>query len=139
MFVPPDESSSAQTVALMHGPTITGETLRASVEVQRRSLTASDRRRPASHILTSIVTELIQTFDGFEIQGGPQEIKINGRDAGLIEANLEESLLDGTDAKRNALFYAVVRDGAIWIITCMGPADGSSRQAINGIIDSIKL
>ncbi len=135
-FVQPDSSVSADTQVILHGP-IGSATLAPTVEVSRRPLTAADRRRAPAQILTALVSEIAQTFDGFEAQGSPADVEVGGRKAARMDVNLTESLADGTEERRAAQLYAIVDGEQLWVVRGFGPGDGSANGQISDVVKGI--
>jgi hypothetical protein len=138
-FVQPDASVAPDTQVILHGPLYGTSTLVPTVEVARRPLTAADRRRAPSQILTALVTEIAQTFDGFEAQGTPQDVEVGGKKAARMDVGLTESLSDGTEEKRSAQLYAIVDGEQLWVVRGFGPADGSANDSITNVVKGIKF
>lgn len=132
-FVAPDTSVAADTVVILQGP-IGNTTLAPVVEVARRPMTAADRRRAPAQILSAMITELGQTFDGFEAQGGVEDVEVGKRKAARINVNLTESLSDGTEERRAAKLYAIVDGEQIWVVRAMGPGDGSAGNQLDHVV-----
>lgn len=133
-FVTPDASVSADTVVILQGP-IGSSTLAPVVEVARRPMTAADRRRAPAQILSAMITELGQTFDGFEAKSGVQETEVGKKRAARVDVNLTESLSDGTEEKRSAKLYAIVDGEQIWVLRAMGPGDGSADGQLENVVN----
>lgn len=138
VHIPPDSSVAPDTVAIYQGPAAEGP-VAPSVEISRRELKAADRRRKPSHILTTLVTEMVQYFDGFEMIGAPEEVTLAGHSASRIKLKYTETLPDGASVDRLGRFYGVVMGGTLWIIRCMGSADGSAEADFDTIIDSLSF
>lgn len=135
-FVTPDTTTSPDTAVILHGP-IGSASLAPTVEVARRQLTAADRRRAPAQILTALVTEIAQTFDGFEAQGSPADVEVGGRKAARMDVALTESLADGTEERRAAQIYAIVDGEQLWVVRGFGPGDGSANGQIETVVKGI--
>lgn len=137
-FVAPDDSVAADTVIILQGPV--GDHLLAPViEISRRPLTAADRRRRPVHLLTSLMTETVQYFAGFEVKGEPQPLEVGGKPGAQVRMRLTEMLEDGQTVARRAQFYGVVTGGDMWLIRCIGPADGSVSGVFSQVIESLSF
>lgn len=137
-FVQPDASVAADTAVILHGP-IGNASLAPVVEVARRPLAAADRRRAPQQILSALVTEIAQTFDGFEAQGSPTDVDVGGRKAARMDIGLTESLADGTEEKRAAQLYAIVDGEQLWVVRGFGPGDGSANEQIASVVKGIRF
>jgi hypothetical protein len=134
----PDASVSPDTFVILQGPF--GEhTLAPVVEISRRGLTAADRRRDPDHVLQVLVSEMVQTVEGFETTAGPDAIEIGGRTGARIFVTLSESQPDGSSVDRSARFYGVVVGDSIFIVRCLGPKDGSADGAFDEVVGSISI
>lgn len=137
-FVKPDSSVAADTIVVLQGPFGTGD-MAPAVEISRRVLDARQQRRKPSHILTQLTMELVQTFDGFEMIGEPEDIQIAGQPGAKIQLKFTESTPDGQEVQRRARLYGIVHRNSIWIITCLGAADGSNDAEFDLIVGSLKI
>jgi hypothetical protein len=137
-FITPDGTMARDTAIILQGPE-GKEALAPAVEVSRRQLTARDRRRKPSHILTQMTTEIVQTFDGFEMVGTPEDIELAGKPAAIVRIKFTESLPDGVDVQRAGRFYGLVNGENIWVIRCLGAQDGSNDGDFDKIIASLRL
>jgi hypothetical protein len=135
-FVQPDTTVAPDTQVILHGP-IGAAALAPTIEVSRRPLTASDQRRAPAMILTALVNEIAQTFDGFEAQSSPQDVDIGGRKAARMDVTLTESLSDGTEERRAAQLYAIVDGEQLWVVRGFGPGDGSANSDISQVVKGI--
>ncbi|MBC7794406.1 MAG: hypothetical protein H7Z43_11940 [Clostridia bacterium] len=132
-FVTPDASVATDTLVILQGP-IGNSTLAPVVEVARRTITASDRRRAPAQILAAMITELGQTFDGFEADGTVQECEVGERKGSRINVHLTESLSDGTEERRAAKMYVIVDGEQIWVLRALGPGDGSADGQLENVV-----
>jgi hypothetical protein len=137
-FVAPDTSVASDTLVILQGP-IGTQVLAPVIEISRRPLEAADRRRSVEHLLTATTLELVQTFSAFADVSEPQNITLAGQPAAVIEMKLTEQLPDGLEVERSARFYGLMHSGAMWIIRCLGPADGSLGADFDAIIRTIEL
>lgn len=138
-FVTPDKSVAPDTVVILQGPIGDKQVLAPAVEISKRALDAAQRRRKASHVLTQMVTEVVQLFDGFEMVGSPEDMQLAGKDAARVQLKYSESLPDGGSTERAAQFYGIVDNDKIWVIRCVGPMDGSANADFDAILKSIEL
>jgi len=137
-FVKPDASVGKDTVVVMYGPQ-GQQQLAPAVEVTLRKLTARDQRRKPLHILTQMMTEIVQLFEGFEAIGGPSEMKIGGAPGARLDMKITESLSDGGEVQRVGRFYGIVHQGRIWLIRCLGSTDGSHDPDFDQLIQSLSV
>ncbi len=135
-FVEPDASVAKDTVIILQGPA-GNEPVVPVVEIGRRALSAMDQRRKPAHVLTATVTELVQTFEGFEGTSEPADVQIAGRTGSRMDMKITEQMPDGTSAQRAARFYGVVDNDSLYLVRCLGPTDGSADSAFDAIIGSI--
>ena len=138
VFIQPDSSVGPDTVLLMQGP-IGDATLAPTVEISRRTLTASQQRRKPSHILTQMTTEIVQYFDGFEMIGAPEDLKLGGVDASQLSLKYTETLPDGEAVPRLGKFFGIVRGQYIWVIRCMGSPDGSNDGDFDKVLATVSF
>lgn len=134
----PDASVPPDTLIVIQGP-IGDHTLAPVVEISRRELAAADRRRNPEHILQALVSEMVQTFEGFETTAGPEPAEIDGKAGTSIFMVFTEGLPDGGSVDRSARFYGVVVGDSIFIIRCIGPADKSADGAFDAIVSSVSI
>jgi len=137
-FLEPDSTMGKDTVVVLQGP-FGEEALAPAVEISRRPLDATQQRRKPSHILTQLVMEIVQVFDGFEMVGSPEDIQLGGQPAAMIKMKYSESLPDGQQAARGARFYGIVHHGSIWIIRCLGAPDGSNDAEFDSIVSGLSI
>jgi len=137
-FIPPDPTVGPDTVVVLQGPH-SESPLAAAVEISRRSLSARDQRRKPAHVLTQLVTEMVQLFDGFEMVGQPEDITLAGKDAATVRLKFTETLPEGGTVERSGRFYGVIEGANIWVIRCLGAVDGSDDAAIEQVIASINI
>ena len=137
-FVPVDASVAPDTVVILQGP-VGDAPVAPAVEISRRPLNARQQRRPPSHILTQLVMEVVQSFDGFEPLGEPEELEISGTPGAKMLMRFTESLPDGIEVKRGARFYGIVHRGNIWVVRCLGSADGADDLDMDTIVGSIRI
>ncbi len=137
-FIQPDTSVSPDTLVILQGPIGKAE-LAPVVEVARRPLSAAERRRPPSHILTAMVLEIVQTFDSYQDVTSPVDLKLGGHDAARIDLKFSESLPEGGSVNRSARFYGAVVGDALWLIRCLGPEDASAAPAFDNIVASVRF
>lgn len=134
----PDASVAPDTFVVIQGPF--GEhTLAPVVEISRRELAVADRRRNPEHILQALVSEMLQTVEGFETTAGPQPAEVGGRAGASISITFTEGLPDGGSVGRSARFYGVVVGDGMFIIRCIGPQDGSADRTFDAVIGSISI
>lgn len=137
-FLQPDGSVGQDTVVVLQGP-FDDAALAPAVEISRRALDARNQRRKPAHILTEVVTELVQIFDGFEMIGTVDDVQLGGKPGAMVRMRYSESLPDGAQAERLGRFYGVVNGGNIWIIRCMGASDGSNDAEFDRIVASLAI
>ncbi len=137
-FVNADPSVAPDTLIIVQGPAGISPTAPV-VEVSRRKLSAIDQRKKPISILSSMVAEMAQLFEGFETVGSPEEVQVAGTPASRLSLKYTESMPDGTEAAHAARFYGIVRGDTIWVIRCIGPADGSAEGACENIVGSIEF
>ena len=137
-FVAPDGSVAAETLVVIQGPFGAADSAPA-VEISRRVLDARQQRRKPSHILTQLTMEFVQTFDGFEMIGQPEDMQVAGQPAAKILLKFTESMPDGQEIERRARFYGIVHRDSIWIITCLGASDGANDAEFDSIVGSMKI
>lgn len=138
VFVPADKTVFPDTVVLLQGP-IGKAKLAPVAEIARRPLSAADRRRSASHILTALATEIVQSFESFDATGAPVDTEIGGRPAARLDMSLVEALPEGGSEDRKGAFYGVVDGEQIWMVRCLGPSDGSADESCQKIVSSIRF
>lgn len=125
IFVAPDGSTTKDTIVVLHGPIAGDAALRPTIEIGRRQLTVRDQRRSPAHLLTPVVTEVMQLFEGAGGVTAPEDVTVAGQPAARVKAQFTESLPDGREVQRAAEFYGVVHGDSIWILRCFGAGDGS--------------
>jgi len=137
-FAAPDSSLAKDTVISMTGP-LGEHVLAPAIEVGRRPLSVSDRRLQPSHILLPLTLEIVQFFESFDMVGSPEDIQVAGLPAALVRVNFTEMTADGQEVSRSARIYGIVNDDQVWVIRCMGPADGSSDQTFDAVINTLAI
>ena len=137
-FVKPDESVVSDTLVILQGPH--GEqALAPAVEFSRRPLSARDQRRSPTHVLTQLMLETAQIFEGFEVVGEPEDIDVGGHSAARIRLKFVESLPDGTSVARTGQFYGIIDGANMFLIRCLGAEDGSDSADFDAIVYSVQL
>ncbi|MBI3179741.1 MAG: hypothetical protein HYZ27_08765 [Deltaproteobacteria bacterium] len=138
MFMQPDQSLAPDTAVVLQGP-VGGDMVAPVVEIGRRPLTASQRRFADSALLSSMVMEISQTYDGFETVTGPENVQVAGKAASRLVVKLTESLPNGGEVERLGRIYGVVDGAQMWVIRCVGPRDGSADKQFDAIVESLRL
>ena len=138
VFVAPDKSLAPGTLVVLQGPH--GEAAPApAVEISRRPLSAMDQRKRPAVILTGLVAELAQVFEGLEGNAAPQDTQIASKPAARLDLTFSEGMPDGTSVARAGRFYGIVAEGNLWLVRCLGPADGSAGPVFDQIVSSIGI
>ena len=139
-FVAVDETVAADTVIVLQGPFADGVEVAPALEVSKRPLGAADRRRNPTFILTDLMTEFMQTVEGFQIVGEPADTELGGMSAGMITFTFEQMLTGGSTVARKGKFYAVVHQGSVWLVRCTGPVEDSDIDStFDTIVQSISI
>lgn len=133
VWIAPDGSLTGDTLIVLQGP-FGADEVAPAVEISRRPLDARAQRRKPSAILTQVTTEIVQVFDGFEMVGTPADIEVAGLPAAELRLRYTESLPDGQSVSREGRFYGIVHGDSIWIIRCLGAADGSHDPQFDQIL-----
>lgn len=136
IFVQPDHTLAADTLIVLQGPA-GDEPLAPVVEISRRQLSAIDQRKKPAHLLTSLVTEVVQTFDGFDNVTPPADVTLGGVPAARVDLRFNDAQPDGTTVQRLARFYGVVHRDQMWVVRCIGPTNESHNQAFDDIVASL--
>ncbi len=137
-FVEPDQSLAPDTAVVLQGPEAAAA-MAPVVEIGRRPLNASERRFAARELMSSMVMEIVQTYDAFENVAGPEAVQVAGKPASRLTVKLTLNLPNGNDVMRLGRIYSVVDGAQIWVIRCLGPTDGSADAAFDAIISSVRL
>ncbi len=137
-FVEPDGSVAKDTVMMLIGPPGT-RPVAPVVEFGRRALDAAAQRKGSAEVLSVVVAEIVATYDGFKTDGPPTEIDIAGYKGRRLTVDFTEVTIEGTDVLRHGRVFAFVTDADIWIIRCMGPADGSAAKDFDAVVASISV
>ena len=136
VFVGVDDAMTPDTVAALLGPVGEGP-LRPSVEIARRKLDSDTQRRKPVVIVTQVTTEIVQAFASFDAVGGPEELELGGYPAARLRMNFTETLPEGGDTQRVGEFYAIVRQGEVWIIRYLDAPSQGSATAFQTILDGL--
>jgi hypothetical protein len=138
VFVAADPSVAPDTLVIVQGPAGV-EPVAPVLEVSRRKLTAMDQRKRPSSILSSMVMEMAQLFEGFEAVGSPEDVQVAGANGARLAMKYTESMPDGSSVQRAARFYGVVRGDTLWVLRCIGPADGTAQETCERIVGGIEF
>jgi hypothetical protein len=137
-WIQPDGTMAADTIMVLQGP-FGEDALAPAIEVSRRGLDASQARRKPSHILTQLMMEVVQLFDGYEMLGTPEDIEMAGVPAARIKLKFNESLPDGGQIERGAVYYGIVQGDNIFVIRCLGDSKGSHDAEFDTILKTVSI